>query len=68
LDCKPSAPSGAGADFVPPPTGKETALLSLQLTGLTHREGYLDMVMIVFVSCTIALVAILILGSIFGSF
>ena len=37
-------------------------------SGLTHRESYLDMVMTVIVSCIIALVAILVLGSVFGSF
>ena len=57
-----------GADFVPPPPGKETVLLLLQLTGLTHRESYLDMVMNVFVSCSIALIAVVMLGSIFGLF
>jgi H+/gluconate symporter-like permease len=45
-----------------------TVLLLLQISGLTHRESYLDMVMTVIVSCIIALVAVLILGSIFGSF
>jgi H+/gluconate symporter-like permease len=45
-----------------------TVLLLLQISGLTHRESYLDMVMTVIVSCIIGLVAVLILGSIFGSF
>ncbi|WOH65154.1 GntP family permease [Bradyrhizobium sp. BWA-3-5] len=45
-----------------------TVLLLLQISGLTHRESYLDMVMTVIVSCVIALVAVLILGSVFGSF
>jgi H+/gluconate symporter-like permease len=45
-----------------------TVLLLLQISGLTHRESYLDMVMTVIVSCIIALVAVLILGSLFGSF
>ncbi|HWM46490.1 MAG TPA: GntP family permease [Xanthobacteraceae bacterium] len=45
-----------------------TVLLLLQISGLTHRESYLDMVMTVIVSCIIALVAVLILGSMFGSF
>jgi len=43
-------------------------LLLLQISGLTHGESYLDMVMTVIVSCIIALVAVLILGSVFGSF
>jgi H+/gluconate symporter-like permease len=45
-----------------------TVLLLLQISGLTHRESYLDMVMTVIVSCIIALIAVLILGSVFGSF
>ena len=45
-----------------------TVLLLLQISGLTHGESYLHMVMTVIVSCIIALVAVLILGSVFGSF
>lgn len=45
-----------------------TVLILLGICGLTHRESYLDMVMTVIVSCIIALVAILVLGSVFGSF
>lgn len=45
-----------------------TVLLLLQISGLTHRESYLNMVMTVIVSCIIALVVVLILGSVFGSF
>lgn len=45
-----------------------TVLLLLHISGLTHRESYLDMVMTVIVSCIIALAAVLVLGSIFGSF
>lgn len=45
-----------------------TVLLLLQISGLTHGESYLDMVMTVIVSCIIALVAVLMLGSVFGSF
>ena len=45
-----------------------TVLLLLQISGLTHRESYLDMVMTVIVSCIIALIAVLIMGSVFGSF
>ena len=45
-----------------------TVLLLLQISGLTHGESYLDMVMTVIVSCIIALVAVLILGTVFGSF
>lgn len=45
-----------------------TVLLLLNISGLTHKESYLDMVMTVIVSCIIGLVAVLVLGSIFGSF
>ncbi len=45
-----------------------TVLLLLSISGLTHKESYMDMVMTVIVSVIIALVAVLVLGSIFGSF
>ena len=45
-----------------------TVLTVLQVSRLTHRESYFDMVMTVIVSCIIGLVAVLILGSVFGSF
>jgi acetylornithine deacetylase/succinyl-diaminopimelate desuccinylase-like protein len=45
-----------------------TVLLLLKISGLTHRESYFDMVMTVIVSVIIALVAVLVLGSMFGSF
>jgi H+/gluconate symporter-like permease len=45
-----------------------TVLLLLQISGLTHGESYLDMVMTVIVSCIIALVVTIVLGSVFGSF
>jgi hypothetical protein len=43
-------------------------LLLLQISGLTHRESYGDMVMTVIVSCLIGLAVLLVLGSFFGSF
>jgi H+/gluconate symporter-like permease len=45
-----------------------TVLLLLQISKLTHAESYLDMVMTVIVSVIISLVAVFILGSVFGSF
>jgi H+/gluconate symporter-like permease len=45
-----------------------TVLLLLQISGLTHRESYLDMVMTVIVSVIIALAVVFVLGSAFGSF
>lgn len=45
-----------------------TVLTVLQVCGLTHRESYLDMVMTVIVTTIIASVAVIVLGSVFGSF
>jgi H+/gluconate symporter-like permease len=45
-----------------------TVLLLLQISRLTHRESYLDMVMTVIVNVIIALAVVTVLGSIFGSF
>ncbi|WP_397571166.1 GntP family permease [Schlesneria sp. T3-172] len=45
-----------------------TVLLLLHISGLSHRESYLDMVMTVIVSCVIGLFVVLVLGSVFGSF
>ena len=40
----------------------------LAVCGSTHRESYLDIVMVGIVSALIALVMIIVLGSMFGSF
>jgi H+/gluconate symporter-like permease len=40
----------------------------LAVCGSTHRESYFDIVMIAVVSALIALVAVIVLGSLFGSF
>ncbi|WP_431323251.1 GntP family permease [Rhizobium sp. YTU87027] len=45
-----------------------TVLLLLQISKLTHRESYGDMVMTVIVNVIIALVVVTVLGSMFGSF
>ena len=45
-----------------------TVLTVLQVSGLTHRESYFDMVMTVIVGVVISFVAVIILGSVFGSF
>ncbi len=45
-----------------------TVLTVLQVSGLTHRESYRDMVMTVIVGVVIAFAAVLVLGSLFGSF
>jgi H+/gluconate symporter-like permease len=45
-----------------------TVLMLLQISKLTHKDSYLDMVMTVIVSVIISLVAVIVLGSMFGSF
>jgi H+/gluconate symporter-like permease len=45
-----------------------TILTLLSVSGLTHRESYFDIVMVVIVGVIIALVAVIALGSVFGSF
>lgn len=45
-----------------------TVLTVLQVSKLTHKESYFDMVMTVVVSVIIAFVAVIALGSVFGSF
>jgi H+/gluconate symporter-like permease len=57
---------GAGTLDALPHNG--TVLLLFQISGLTHRESYFDMVMTVIVTCVIALGAVLVLGTVFGSF
>lgn len=57
---------GAGTLDALPHNG--TVLLLFQISGLTHRESYLDMVMTVIVTCIIALAVVLVLGTVFGSF
>jgi H+/gluconate symporter-like permease len=57
---------GAGTLDALPHNG--TVLLLLQISGLTHRESYFDMVMTVIATCIIALVVVLVLGTVFGSF
>jgi H+/gluconate symporter-like permease len=40
----------------------------LAVCGSTHRESYFDIVMVGIVSAILALVAVIVLGSVFGSF
>jgi H+/gluconate symporter-like permease len=40
----------------------------LAVCGMTHRESYRDIVMVAIVSALLALAAVIVLGSIFGSF
>jgi H+/gluconate symporter-like permease len=57
---------GAGTLDSLPHNGAVVTLLAL--CGLTHREGYFDIVMVAIVGAIIALVAVIVLGSAFGSF
>jgi H+/gluconate symporter-like permease len=45
-----------------------TVLTVLQVSRLRHRDSYGDMVMTVVVSTIIASIAVIVLGSVFGSF
>jgi H+/gluconate symporter-like permease len=57
---------GSGTLDSLPHNGAVVTLLSVCET--THRESYLDIVMVAVVSAIIALVAVIALGSVFGSF
>jgi len=45
-----------------------TVLTVLQVSKLTHRESYFDMLMTVVAGVILALIAVIVLGSVFGSF
>ena len=57
---------GSGTLDSLPHNGAVVTLLAL--CGLSHRESYLDIVMVAIVGAIIALVAVIVLGSLFGSF
>jgi H+/gluconate symporter-like permease len=57
---------GAGTLDILPHSGAVVTLLTV--CGSTHREGYRDIVMAGIVSAALALVAVMVLGSMFGSF
>ena len=57
---------GAGTLDSLPHNGAVVTLLAV--CGSTHRESYLDIVMVAIVGAIIALVAVIALGSAFGSF
>jgi H+/gluconate symporter-like permease len=57
---------GAGTLDSLPHNGAVVTLLSV--CGSTHRESYLDIVMVAIAGALIALVAVIVLGSVFGSF
>jgi H+/gluconate symporter-like permease len=57
---------GAGTLDSLPHNGAVVTLLAV--CGSTHRKSYLDIVMVAIVGAVIALVAVIVLGSLFGSF
>jgi H+/gluconate symporter-like permease len=57
---------GSGTLDILPHNGAVVTLLAV--CGLTHRESYFDIVMVGIVGSVLALVAIIVLGSAFGSF
>ncbi|RKT43821.1 GntP family permease [Thiocapsa rosea] len=57
---------GAGTLDSLPHNGAVVTLLAV--CGATHKESYLDIVMVAIVGATIALAAVIVLGTLFGSF
>jgi H+/gluconate symporter-like permease len=57
---------GAGTLDILPHSGAVVTLLAV--SGSTHREGYRDIVMAGIISTAMALIAVMALGSLFGSF
>jgi H+/gluconate symporter-like permease len=57
---------GSGTLDILPHNGAVVTLLAV--CGATHRESYLDIVMVGIVNAILALVAVILLGTAFGSF
>ena len=57
---------GSGTLDILPHNGAVVTLLAV--CGMTHRDSYFDIVMVGIVSAVVALVAVILLGSVFGSF
>jgi H+/gluconate symporter-like permease len=57
---------GSGTLDILPHNGAVVTLLAL--CGATHRESYFDIVMVGIVNAILALVAVILLGTVFGSF
>jgi H+/gluconate symporter-like permease len=57
---------GSGTLDILPHNGAVVTLLAV--CGMTHRESYFDIVMVGIVSAVLALVAVILVGSMFGSF
>ena len=61
-----SSPGSSRA--IPPVSAGRLNASGVAVCGSTHRESYLDIVMVGIVSALVALVAVVALGSMFGSF
>jgi H+/gluconate symporter-like permease len=57
---------GSGTLNILPHNGAVVTLLAV--CGATHRESYFDIVIVVIVGAILALVAVILLGTVFGSF
>ena len=57
---------GSGTLDILPHNGAVVSLLAI--CGLTHRDSYLDIVMVGIVSSLVALAAVIAIGTLFGSF
>jgi H+/gluconate symporter-like permease len=57
---------GSGTLDILPHNGAVVTLLAI--CGSTHRESYFDIVMVGIVGAIIALIAVIVLGTVFGSF
>jgi H+/gluconate symporter-like permease len=57
---------GSGTLDILPHNGAVVSLLAI--CGLTHRQSYLDIVMVGIVSSVSALIALIAIGTVFGSF
>jgi H+/gluconate symporter-like permease len=57
---------GAGTLDILPHNGAVVTLLAV--CGATHRQSYFDIVMVGIVGAVLALVGVIVLGSVFGSF
>jgi H+/gluconate symporter-like permease len=57
---------GSGTLDILPHNGAVVTLLAV--CGMTHGESYFDIVMVGIVSAVLALIAVIVLGSVFGSF
>jgi len=66
LASEPGPSSAPGRSIVLPHNGAVVTLLAV--CGSTHRESYFDMFMVAIAGAILALAAVILLGTIFGSF